>query len=151
MCPNNLFRAAFVAVLLNACWATASLAESGLTPVISVTPSPLDFGCVAVGDTADVTADLFNSTVDPASLLEVTGITVTGSGFSLVSGPSLPVTIPGDGTVREGWYQARGRRRSREVTAVASSALAATQMAAGDSFASSGPIKVHRGVRAELS
>ncbi len=88
-----------ILAVLAAFSATAALAESAsLSPVIGVSPSSLDFGCVSVSACSDLTVQLSNAVSDPGSLLNVTGISVSGTGFSLASGPSLPVTIPGNGT-----------------------------------------------------
>lgn len=69
-----------------------------LTPIIGVLPVTLDFGSVPVGSHNDLTAELYNANSQPASLLRVHQITVAGTGFSLLNGPTLPVIIPGDGT-----------------------------------------------------
>ena len=72
---------------------------SSLTPVIGLEPDQLDFSrCLGPGDCEERTFDIFNATNDPTSALVITVIQVTGLGFTLVDGPSTPVTIPGDGT-----------------------------------------------------
>ncbi len=72
-----------------------------LTPVIGVTPEVLDFGgCVLVGESRDLDIAIYNDIFDPESILDLTGITVEGEGYSLAGGPPPPVALPGDGTSR---------------------------------------------------
>jgi PKD repeat protein len=72
---------------------------SPLSPVIGVAPVELDFGvCTPVGESAEHTIEVFNGVFDPSSILHVTSAVATGPGFTLVSGPTLPLDIPGDGT-----------------------------------------------------
>ncbi len=69
--------------------AVLQLGDEVLTP----SPATLAFGPVVEGGSATLglTLDAGGSAVD------VTGLTVTGAGFSLVSPPSLPTTIPAGG------------------------------------------------------
>jgi PKD repeat protein len=70
-----------------------------LPPVIGVAPEALDFGvCTLVGESVERTIEVFNGVFDPTSILHVTSAIMAGPGFTLVSGPSLPIDIPGDGT-----------------------------------------------------
>ena len=72
---------------------------TAITPVIGVSPQALDFGlCTPVEDSHDLTIEVFNDVFDPTSILRVTNAIAMGPGFTLASGPSLPVDIPGDGT-----------------------------------------------------
>ncbi len=67
------------------------LVDMDLTP----SPATLGFGSVVEGGstTRGVTLDAAGSAV------QVTGVTVTGAGYSLVGGPALPTTIPGGGSL----------------------------------------------------
>ena len=83
------------------CETSAQILPGGapLTPVIGVAPAELDFGlCTPVGESIDRTIEVFNGVFDPQSILHVTTAVATGPGFTLVSGPSLPIDIPGNGT-----------------------------------------------------
>ncbi|HWN82450.1 MAG TPA: PKD domain-containing protein, partial [Candidatus Udaeobacter sp.] len=86
---------------ISCCLTTARVrdATAGLTPVIGVFPQTLDFGaCGNVGVPAERTLEVFNNVFDPTSLLHLTEAELDGTDFELVSGPTLPVDIPGDGT-----------------------------------------------------
>ncbi len=86
-----------VLIVLVAWGATAD--GSPLSPVISVNPSQLGFGCVPVGSCLAASVDVSNGTADPASILEITDVSVTGTSFALVAAPSLPLQIAGDGSI----------------------------------------------------
>ncbi len=99
-----------------------------LTPVIGVDPTSLDFGsCTLVGQCADLTIDVFNDVNDPTSVLEITNFQVTGGGYTLQAGPTLPVTLPGDGqtvatfTVR--FCPANTQQSSGTATVIAAGAI----------------------------
>ncbi len=70
-----------------------------LSPVIGVNPTSLDFGeCTLLGQCTDLDIQVFNDVADPTSILELTDFDVTGSGFfTLQAGPTLPISLPGDG------------------------------------------------------
>src|SRR4029450_11807853 len=91
----------FVAMSLALVGASAAGAQSretlALTPIIGVAPTSLDFGRVCQGQSRDLTIDLFNNVSDPTSILTITALAASAP-FSLVSPPSTPFNIPGDGT-----------------------------------------------------
>ena len=72
--------------------------QLALTPVIGVDPTSLSFGRVCQGQSRDLTIDLFNNVSDPTSILHITALATSGAPFTLVSPPSTPFDIPGDGT-----------------------------------------------------
>ncbi|MGD8395624.1 MAG: PKD domain-containing protein [Candidatus Eiseniibacteriota bacterium] len=77
----------------------ASHPPEPLSPVIGVDPLSLDFGCVDVGTCSESTIEILNDVVDPCSELEITGLTITGTGdVTFVSPPPVPVVLPGDGS-----------------------------------------------------
>jgi len=80
-----------VAVVSNASTspATIALAGTGVTYLLSVNPSSLDFGNVTVASTSTQTITLTNS---GTASLTVSQASVTGTGFSL-SGLNLPLTL----------------------------------------------------------
>ena len=68
----------------------AATTQPKTTPgVVTVTPSSLSFGVVKVGNNQSLPATMTNT---GGSTLQVTQVTLTGTGFS-VSGLSLPVTL----------------------------------------------------------
>ncbi|MGD8396765.1 MAG: PKD domain-containing protein, partial [Candidatus Eiseniibacteriota bacterium] len=82
-------------------WGISALSGTSVaqTPVIGVDPTSLDFGdCITVGETGTLTIDLFNDINDPVSILTITDLQVTGSGFSLEIAPPTPFDLPGDGS-----------------------------------------------------
>jgi PKD repeat protein len=83
------------------CETTAEIDEEpGMSPVIGVDPSSLDFGdCILIGECEQLTINVFNDVNDPLNILEVTELNISGDGFSLVDPPALPLQIPGDGSV----------------------------------------------------
>jgi PKD repeat protein len=100
--------------LISACLATLLLAfgaapafaledeDSGplpMTPVIGIAPDEINFSrCLDPNiECEERTFELFNAVDDPSSVLEVTGLLITGSDYSLL-GPQPPLSIPGDGT-----------------------------------------------------
>jgi PKD repeat protein len=76
---------------------TPSLGEDPMTPVIGVSPQSLDFGQVPQGNCRDLELVLTNAVEDPTSLLTIVGL-ILAPPFSLVDPPSIPFTIPGDGS-----------------------------------------------------
>jgi hypothetical protein len=78
---------------------TIASADTAVSPIIGVDTSTLDFGSVPVASSQSVALEVFNASNDPSSVLQVTDVTVTGEGFRLISGPTLPIAIPGDSTV----------------------------------------------------
>ena len=62
-----------------------------------LTPSPLDLGNVPVGGFASGSLIVSNATGNPS--VTVTQFTIAGTGFSLVSPPTLPLTLDGGGSV----------------------------------------------------
>lgn len=71
--------------------ATVSLSGTGKgTPVLSVTPSSLNFSSVTVNSTSDKSVTLSNTGTDT---LTVSSISITGTGFELVSSISTPLSI----------------------------------------------------------
>jgi PKD repeat protein len=67
----------------------------GLTPIIGVDPTSLDFGRVCVGACSDLVVELFNDNEDPSSSLEITALTAAGEGFTLFDPPAVPFSIAG--------------------------------------------------------
>lgn len=99
-------RIAWLATALLAVGATSAFAledeDSGpipMTPVIGIAPDEINFSrCLDPNiECEERTFELFNAADDPSSMLEVTGVLVTGSDYSLL-GPQPPLSIPGDGT-----------------------------------------------------
>ncbi len=41
---------------------------------------------------------MYNAVNDPSSILEVTSVIVNGATFTIDSGPTPPISIPGDGS-----------------------------------------------------
>ena len=83
------------------CETSAQIVPGGapLTPVVGVAPEILHFGlCTPVGESVERTIEVFNGVFDPTSILHVTNAVVTGPSFTPISGPSLPIDLPGDGT-----------------------------------------------------
>jgi archaellum component FlaG (FlaF/FlaG flagellin family) len=78
--------------------ATASARAQGLT----VSPSPLDFGTVAVGTTATKPLSVANTNTDPMATVMVASIskpaTTACDAFSVTPSPALPDTIPAGAT-----------------------------------------------------
>jgi len=72
-----------------------ALAQAPLTPVIAVNPSPIDFGQIDVGVCHHAIVTLSNAFEDSLSLLNVTSISVSGEGLTVVDIPSLPFVVPG--------------------------------------------------------
>ncbi|MEW6486260.1 MAG: choice-of-anchor D domain-containing protein, partial [Pseudomonadota bacterium] len=70
-----------------------NLSGTGTTPVLSVSPTTLDFGSVTAGTSSDLTVTLSNTGNET---LTVNTLSVTGTGFSLV-GAATPINIaPGN-------------------------------------------------------
>ncbi len=73
-------------------------AAQAMTPVIGVSDTALDFGCVTIGECAQASLTLSNDVADPESMLEITEINLTGDAEFTFLGPNPPFTIPGDGS-----------------------------------------------------
>ncbi len=63
--------------------------------VFEVTPSPATFGTVTVGQTASMNITLKNETLYSVTISQMT---ISGKGFSIAGGNSLPVTVDSGGT-----------------------------------------------------
>lgn len=68
---------------------TVNLLGTGTAPVLSVTPTSIDFGAITAGTNSNLTATLSNTGNET---LTVNTLSVTGTGFSLV-GATTPINI----------------------------------------------------------
>ncbi|GBD04153.1 hypothetical protein HRbin19_01461 [bacterium HR19] len=66
------------------------LSGQGFAPVLSITPSEIDFGGVERGTSKDMTLNIRNT---GESNLEISNLSISGEGFSIVSPPSLPLIL----------------------------------------------------------
>ncbi len=71
--------------------ATLNLAGTGVAvPIISVTPTNLDFGSVNVNQTSDLPVLIANKGL---AALAVQSLSITGAGYSLVNAPTTPFVV----------------------------------------------------------
>jgi subtilisin family serine protease len=66
------------------------------TPDVAATPSSLDFGTIYVGQAAEQTVELANVGSD---VLTISGLSIANPDFTIVSGPSLPLSLGRNGSV----------------------------------------------------
>lgn len=64
---------------------------------LNVSPNPVSFGAVSIGQTANTSVSLVNGGSAP---VEITQLNLTGQPFSVVASSDLPVTISAGGTYR---------------------------------------------------
>lgn len=69
--------------------------SGGSTGTLVISPNPVAFGDVSVGQTLDATFSLVNGNSTP---VQITQLNLTGESFSVVGTSTLPVTIPAGGT-----------------------------------------------------
>ncbi len=67
------------------------------TPILAITPTTLDFGCVDTGTFGERTLEIHSESFDPGAILRIVDIRVEGAGLSLRGAPELPLVLPGNG------------------------------------------------------
>ncbi|MEO8701343.1 MAG: choice-of-anchor D domain-containing protein, partial [Kofleriaceae bacterium] len=78
--------------------ASVALTGRGVAPLIAASVSPVDFGTVAIGDSAALAVELENHGDAPLAISTV-AITGTGAGDYSLSGASFPAVVPAGGAV----------------------------------------------------
>ncbi len=100
------------------------------TPMLAITPTTLDFGCVETGTFGERTLEIHNENSDPGATLRIVEIRVEGVGLSLRGTPALPLVLPGNGapvTLRVRFAPSVGGAVEGRAVVVAASGLSGTR------------------------